>query len=46
MDANGNSEAQSGWGSGFFMGLTASTMIEISEVTLHYEKGKAWADIK
>lgn len=33
MDANGNSEAQSGWGSGFFMGLTASTMIEISEVT-------------
>lgn len=33
MDANGNSEAQSGYGSGFFLGLTAATMIEISEVT-------------
>ncbi len=33
MDTNGNSEAQSGYGSGFFLGLTAATMIEISEVT-------------
>jgi hypothetical protein len=33
MDANGNSEAQIGYGSGFFLGLTEATLIELDEVT-------------
>lgn len=33
MDANGNSEALTGWGAGFFMGATPATAVEISEVT-------------
>ncbi len=33
MDDNGNSEAQIGYGTGFFLGLTEATMIEIDEVT-------------
>lgn len=33
MDANGNSQAQSGYGSGFFLGFTEADIIEIDEVT-------------
>ena len=45
MDANGNSEALSGWGSGFFMGLTPATAIEVAEVTkipFAEEKADTW----
>lgn len=33
MDANGNSEAEIGYGTGFFLGLTEATLIELDEVT-------------
>lgn len=33
MDANGNSEAEIGYGTGFFLGLTEATLLELDEVT-------------